>query len=146
MSYENKEESTISIHGTSKIKIKHLVTHPYFFSDFRQTPINWVLIILSVVSLIFVFNTDRWYFLIGIPIFIALFIFLILFQGEWQRFNVYYPILDVVFYGFIIVDFIILCFFNIFFSLSVIFLILKFKNYLVDRENRIASAMKGLYS
>lgn len=131
--------------GSSKIKIKHMISHPNFFSDFRQTPMNWFLIILSLLILIFVMITDHWYFMIGIPIFIVLFIFLIISQGEWQRFKVYYPILDVAFYGLNIAGFIILCFYNIFFSLSVLFLILMFRIYLVNREKRIATAMKGLY-
>ena len=146
MSNENKEEKIMSMSSTSKIKIKHLISHPNFFSDFRQTPFNWFLIFLSIVILVFVIITDHWYFMIGMPIFIVLFIFLILTQGEWQRFKEYHPIIDRAFYGFIVVGFIILCFYNFFFSLSVLYMILKFKNYLVDREIRIAFAMKGLYT
>jgi len=127
MSNENKEENNMPMHTISKIKIKHLVSHPNFFSDFRQTPFNWFLIILSIVILIFVFMTDHWYFMIGIPIFIVIFIFLILSQGEGQRFKEYYPIIDMAFYGLIVVGFIILCFYNIWFSVSVTFLILNFR-------------------
>jgi len=136
----------MSIPSTSKIRIKHLINHPNFFSDFRQTPMNWFLIILGVVFLIFAINTDHWYFMIGIPIFIAIFIFLILSQGEGQRFKEFYPIIDVAFYGLIVVGFIILCFYNILFSLTVMFLILNFRIYLVNREKRLANEMKGLYN
>ena len=152
MSNEKKEENFMSKLRNSKKMLKLFFSHPNYHSDFRQTPFNWFLIILSIIILIFVIITDgfifqdndRWYFKIGIPIFIVSFIFLIITQGEWQRFEEYNQNLDVAVYsGFIIVSFLTLFFYDILFSLSVIILISTFRRYLSDRENRLAFAMKG---
>ena len=152
MSNEKKEENFMSKLRNSKKMLKLFFSHPNYHSDFRQTPFNWFLIILSIIILIFVIITDgfifqdndRWYFKIGIPIFIVSFIFLIITQGEWQRFEEYNQKLDVAVYsGFIIVSFLTLFFYDILFSLSVIILISTFRRYLSDRENRLAFAMKG---
>lgn len=151
MSNENKEEKFLSKHSISKMKLKSFFSHPNFNSDFRQTPINWFLIILSIVILIvviiidgFIFQVDgRWHFKIGIPIFILIFIFLILTQGEWQRFKKYNQKLDVAVYiGFIAVSLITLLFYDIKFSLSVIILMWSFRRYLVDREIRLSFALR----
>ena len=156
MSNENMEEKSNSVPTIGKNKLKLLISHPKFNIDFRQTPINWFLIILSTVFLIFVIYTDgfifqvndRWYFMIGIPIFIVIFIFLILTQGQWQRFKEYDQRLDVAAYtGFIVIGFITLFFYNILFSLTVMILIWMFRRYLVTRENRLVDkGYKNVFS
>ncbi len=150
MSNENKEEKSMSKLSISKKKINFFFSHPNFHSDFRKTPFNWVLIILSIVILIYVIITDgfifqendRWYFMIGIPIFIVSFIILIITQGEWQRFEEYNQKLDVAVYsGFFVVSFITIFFYDIWFSISVIILTYYFRRYLINREIRLGFAL-----
>ena len=86
------------IDSKSEKHIEHLMKKRNFYSDFKESPWNWIVIIATLiiiililyVEIIFLPRNDPFYYRYGkkpkiwLPIYLVNFIVLILIQGEWQ--------------------------------------------------------------
>lgn len=130
-----------------------MYSHPNFYSDFRDQPINWFLIIIGLAFTVFLIATEgiytidanrRFHLNIGLPIMVLILVFLIVIQGDWQRFEEDRQILDVLIYlGIFLIAFISYLFNNdVLITSTLLILIFLVRKYYVTRENRLAHALR----
>ncbi len=131
-------------------RVKQKLEKLHFYADFRENPINWVLIIFAVflITIILIreiFLTPESRPRMGLALYFVNFIILIVIQGEWQKFRIDHNFLDSIAYlWFTFLVVIVYAGYGPINSVICAFLLILQIKYLVNRENRLATVMRKI--